>query len=169
MERLTRRNLLGAAGVFAGGATLATVAGPAIPAALPSPVLAVEPECDVVALRAAVASIVAVFDVPLPAGDAGLIEAARRLPELRAHFKALYRRFPIDMEIEAAEVIPHADRLDDALFDFLIETEPQTLAGAAVMLRHALNEDAVLLNNGGDELVANVLALVERLSAGGAA
>jgi len=43
---------------------------------------------DIAALRERVAAIVAEFDLPLPGGDAGIFEAARRHREINERFPA---------------------------------------------------------------------------------
>jgi hypothetical protein len=116
---------------------------------------------DLAALRARVAAIVTDFDMPLHESDAGLAEAAERLRQVRARFKALYDEFEIDLKTEAEEIDPYRDALDHRLDDFLIETKPPTLAGAAIMLRHGLGAGDVYFMNGAEDLVENVLELIE--------
>jgi hypothetical protein len=118
-------------------------------------------EADLPALRERVAAIVAEFDVPLPEGDAGLAEAERRLHEMSKSSKALYREFEITMEIEA-EITLHRDRVEERCHDALTDTEPQTLAGAATILRYLLGVHGKDLLNGADEPIANVVALIDR-------
>jgi hypothetical protein len=123
-------------------------------------------------LRERVAAIVAEFDVPLPEGDAGLAEAHRRLHEMAERTKALYREFDeITPEIEGDEITPHRDRVVKIFDDMLTDTEPQTLAGAAEILRYLLGVHGNDLLNDADAPIANVLAVVEREIAakGGAA
>jgi hypothetical protein len=127
--------------------------------------------CNVVALRERVSAIISEFDVPLPEGDAGLAEAARRLPEIKERFRALDREFEVTVEIENDEIIPRRDPAEERFDDVLTDTEPQTLAGAATILRYLLSVDGGDLLNGAEEPLANVLALIEREIAakGGAA
>jgi hypothetical protein len=76
--------------------------------------------------------------------------------------KALYREFEITMEIEADEITLHRDRVEERCHDALTDTEPQTLAGAATILRYLLGVHGKDLLNGADEPIANVVALIER-------
>lgn len=46
------------------------------------------------------------------------------------------------------------------------ETQPQTLAGAVVILRHGLDVRDIYFVRGYDDMAANVLALLEPLSGG---
>jgi hypothetical protein len=124
---------------------------------------------DVAALRERVAAVIAEFDVPLPKGDAALSEAARRLDEMSARFHALFHEFEITMEIEEEEISRHREPLDSRFHDLLMETEPQSLAGAATLLRYIIDSKNALVVTPADGLVANVLALVERIAAKGGA
>jgi hypothetical protein len=125
--------------------------------------------CNVGALRERVSPIIAEFDVPLPEGDAALDEAVRGLHEMNKFRAALFPEFEITMEIEEAEICRHFEPLDARFHRVLIETEPQTLAGAATMRRYALDDGNALLASPGDDLVANVLALIERIAKEGGA
>lgn len=116
-------------------------------------------------LRARAEAIAAEFDVDtLPPGDAGLIEAERRLPLLRAQEKALYREFSIDCKIEDTIINPTTNAAECALEDFIENTPLETREGALVKLRYmrgyaaerawSLEED--------DSILAQVLAYFER-------
>jgi hypothetical protein len=72
---------------------------------------------------------------PLPAGDAGLVEAERRLAVLRPGLAALYREFAITAELEEEVIEPTVGAAIEGLDDFIDEAAPQTLCGAAVKLR----------------------------------
>ena len=72
-------------------------------------------------LRARAEAIAAEFDPakkPLPAGDAGLIEAERRLKEFQLAMSALARKFAVGFKLEEEVVIPIRDPVNDALCDF---------------------------------------------------
>lgn len=114
-----------------------------------------------------VSEILAELDVPLPEGDAAFAEAARRLSTLRARFKALYDKFEINIKTDAAEITRRRDRLEYQLIDYLTNTEPQTLAGAATKLRFSINDASRVLENyrSAKAVAASVLELIERLEA----
>jgi hypothetical protein len=99
--------------------------------------------------------------MPLPEGDAGLIEAERRLLEFDPRVKALHRDFNITVEIEAEIVEPIVYRAEIELQDFIEETAPETRAGAIVKLRYLLRDGAPRLN-GAEEPLEQILALLER-------
>jgi hypothetical protein len=141
---------------------------------------------DLPALRERVAAIVAEFNVPLPAGDDGIFEAARRVDVIQERFRPLSkvvemlgawdgrgpkmgREFTTACQIEAAEIIPQRDGLTNPLFHHLERhAEPQTLAAAAALLRHGLTNGVPI--DPDDGMIENVLALVEReIAAKGAA
>jgi hypothetical protein len=145
--------------------------GPAAePENLVEPAEPAQPPYYLAALRERVAAIIAEFDVPLPEGDAGLAEADRRLHEMSRHYKALDREFEITLDLESDEIIPERDRVEERYHDALTDTEPQTLAGAATILRYLLGDYGNVLLNGADEPIANVLSSIEReLAKGGVA
>ena len=123
---------------------------------------------DLAALRERVAAIVAEFDLPLPDGDAGIFEAARRKRDLDARFRALYGEFGIDDKVEEAEINPQRDRLEDPLIDYLEKhARPQTLAAAAVLLQRCF-EGGITIDPD-DGMLGNVLALIEREAGSGGA
>ncbi|MGH7096777.1 MAG: hypothetical protein ACREE4_03820 [Stellaceae bacterium] len=72
----------------------------------------------------------------LPETDAGLIEAERRLREFQEREKALHREFDVTMEVEEEIVNPSLDPPMNKLIDFIEETEPETMIGVALKLRH---------------------------------
>src|SRR5580693_2371609 len=86
-------------------------------------------------LRAHAEALAAEYRMPLPEGDAGLIEA------------------------ESVEPIVY--RAEIELQDFIEETAPETRAGAIVKLRYLLGNGAPLLN-GAEEPLEQILALLER-------
>jgi hypothetical protein len=112
-------------------------------------------------LRALAEALAAEYRMPLPEGDAGLIEAERRLLESDPRVKALHRDFNITIEIEAEIVEPIVYRAEIELQDFIEETAPETRAGAIVKLRYLLRDGAPLLN-GAEEPLEQILALLER-------
>ena len=112
-------------------------------------------------LRAHAEALAAEYRMPLPEGDAGLIEAERRLLEFYPRVKALHRDFNITIEIEAEIVEPIVYRAEIELQDFIEETAPETRAGAIVKLRYLLGNGAPLLN-GAEEPLEQILALLER-------
>jgi hypothetical protein len=90
-------------------------------------------------LRARAEALVAEYDAPLPEGDAGLIEAERRMHELDPRRQALADGLRITREIE---------EITNLVFDAMCEldtriatTPAATLAGAAVKLRRLLHPD----------------------------
>jgi len=76
--------------------------------------------------------------------------------------RALYQEFEITLEIERDEIITERDRVEKSFHDLLTDTEPQTLVGAATILRYLLGVHGIDLLNGADDPIANVLALIER-------
>lgn len=111
-------------------------------------------------LSAAVAEIVAEFDVPLPQGDARIIEAARRLPALRARFSDLYNRFDIDCKTEEEEIEPHRTPLDDLFCDALTHTIPESPEATEVMLAFDIIEEPGIST-------AALVAILKRMEARG--
>jgi hypothetical protein len=108
--------------------------------------------------------------------DAALLAAERRLAELERSRREAYRAYreagqPITCENEPELINDVFDDETDTLADFIDETEPQTLVGAAVKLRRLADPDQLLLNDGYDRnqpetSARQVLALVERLIEG---
>jgi hypothetical protein len=116
-------------------------------------------ETEEAELRARAVALATEYGVPPVRGDAGLIEAERRLNRLRLDTRALLREFPIagrDVEVEAEIIEPTITEAVIALCRFIEETPPDTRAGAIVKLRHVENE--------GDsaETITQVLALLEQ-------
>ena len=110
------------------------------PRAMPEPAGGLDParKAD---LRARAEALAAEFSpATLSRGDAGLIEAERRLRDLRARAKELYGDFPIDMQVETDIMEPTTIATESALCEFIEETPPDTGLGAMVKLRH-LNSD----------------------------
>ena len=76
------------------------------------------------------------YGKPLPDGDAGLVEAERRLREIRRQDKKLYNGFErITVEIEEEIIFGIVDPVRDRLREFVEQTRPAGLAGAAAKLR----------------------------------
>jgi len=112
-------------------------------------------------LRACAEALAAEYRADLPEGDSGLIEAQRRIRELKPRAKALHRDFKITMESETQILEPIVYEAEFELHDFIEETPPETRAGACVKLRHLLGEGHLLLN-GAEEPLEQILALLER-------
>jgi len=124
-----------------------------------------EPSPDLLALRERVAAVVAEFDVPLPDGDAGLVEAARRLPLLRSRSDVLYPEFHIDAEIEEREIVPSLFPLEERLWNELLDREPQSIAGLLCKLKWAQTDKTFHFDSHSDALVASIIPAVERMTA----
>jgi len=109
-------------------------------------------------LRARAEALVAEYGAPLPEGDAGLIEAERRLHELDPRRLALRDNAP---EEEITNIAFNAMcRLDER-----IATMPATtLAGAAVKLRRLLHPELGMTSNGENDLpcLHQILAVIQR-------
>jgi hypothetical protein len=128
--------------------------------------LAEHGEPNVAAIREHAEELAARCRVPLPAGDAGLIEAARRLAEVNAAVMALGYEGEIGIKIEHEIIEPIVNSAEGRLLDVLERQAPETLVGAAVKLRHMLAWDP------DPRGIRQVLALIERVVAligGGAA
>jgi hypothetical protein len=94
-------------------------------------------------LQSRAEALAAEYTAPLPgkAGDAGLIEAGRRLRDLFPRDRALYRDPAVseaDVEDQLEAIVAPARQV---LFDYIEHTPSQTKAGAAVKLRQLLDED----------------------------
>jgi hypothetical protein len=115
-------------------------------------------------LRERAEAIAAEFDpIALPGGDAGLIEAERRLRELRHRNNALRREFAITMEVEREVILPTIREAEERLCEFIENTVPETRTGAIVKLRYLAGPDyELLLPEGVARSVEQVLALLER-------
>src|SRR5438067_8264851 len=93
-------------------------------------------------LRARAEALAAEYSTPRPEGDAGLIEAERRLREIRQQTRSLYREFfKIDAQTETEIIIGIIDPVRYRMSDFIEQTRPVGLAGAAVKLRLLTDED----------------------------
>lgn len=88
-------------------------------------------------LRARCEAIAAEFDpATLPDGDAGLIEAERRLHEVLRLDKSLYRDFgEITPDVENEIIIAILDPVRERLRELVEQTRPSGLAGVAAKLR----------------------------------
>jgi hypothetical protein len=83
---------------------------------------------------------------------------AARWRELSQEF-----RHKITMEVEDAEILPHREPLIDRVHAAIRNTRPKTLAGAAIVLRHLIEEGLIVdPGSNGAEAVA---ALIERQGA----
>jgi hypothetical protein len=116
------------------------------------------------AIQAACEELAARYPVDdLPAGDAGLIEAERRIAEFSPQLNALYDA--LNLAIGKEEDL-FGDLPDTALFDlenFIGDAEPEGFAGALVKLRLLANDDTQ-----DDEIRARfrqILVFVERQAA----
>ncbi|HEX3862537.1 MAG TPA: hypothetical protein VHY35_12660 [Stellaceae bacterium] len=67
------------------------------------------PHCDIPALRQRVAAMVEEFGTPLPDGEAGIFEAARRMRLLDEWSSSVVREFDVSMETEKTEIDPYFD------------------------------------------------------------
>lgn len=118
------------------------------------------------ALRARMQAFAARYSEPLPAGDAGLVEAWRRYAEIDRRFAAegLGEAFDgLDLSVSEAIVAETIDPLEEQLRAFIRATEPRTIAGAVAQLRllfehHNVDEDPA---------AAAALAVIERIAAAG--
>jgi len=117
-------------------------------------------------LRGRAEALAAEYSAPLPDGDAGLIEAERRLKEIRQRSRALYRDFfKINVQTEQDIIIAIIDPVRYGLSDFIDQTRPVGLAGAAVKLRLLADEEiGMAAGENQDELASlrQVLEFVER-------
>jgi hypothetical protein len=117
-------------------------------------------------LLARAEALVAEYGAPLPDGDAGLIEAERRLHELEPRRIALRDALEskITPEIEAEIIDPVFNAM--CALDRLIATTPATtLAGAAVKLRRLLHpEFGIEIGTGENDLpcLHHILSVIER-------
>jgi hypothetical protein len=113
-------------------------------------------------LRARAEAMAAEYDTAtLPEGDAGLIEAERRIRELEAGLSALGRDFPeIDSDIEEQIILPTVLAANTRLIRFIEETPPQSPAGAAVKLRDVLEHGVTVDDVSGS--LSQVLEFIER-------
>ena len=128
--------------------------------------LAKHGEPDFGAIRARAEVLAALCRAPLPGGDPGLIEAARRLAEVSSVIMAMEYTGEAGIRIEHEIIEPIVNAAEGALIEVLDRQPPETLTGAAVKLRHylAFDDDAASLRQ--------ILAVIERVVAligGGAA
>ena len=117
-------------------------------------------------LRRRAEALAAQYNERLPNGDAGMIEAERRLNEFRPRETALYREFNIDFAIERDIIIPTIRAAQNRLIDFIEETPPETLVGAAAKLRRLCDADVGMVageNDGELASLGQVLKFVESL------
>jgi hypothetical protein len=112
-------------------------------------------------LRARAEALVAEYGAPLPDGDAGLIEAERRLHELDPRRLALGDNSAMGEE-EITDIAFNAMcRLDERI----ATTPAATLAGAAVKLRRLLHPELGMeIGNGENDLpcLHHILSVIER-------
>jgi hypothetical protein len=97
--------------------------------------------------------------------DANFLAIEQRITELKAQREALIREhYPMTIEMEDELIINGVDSQIDPLEDFIDETAPQALVGAAVKLRRLADRSQLLCS---DDLACTsarqVLGLVERL------
>jgi len=91
-------------------------------------------------------ALAAEYSAPLPDGDAGLIEADRRMRELIPRAREFYTQFQIDVQLEAEVINGITDPVWQGMMTFIEETPPTGLAGAAVKLRLMLDGDLGILD-----------------------
>ncbi len=108
-------------------------------------------------IRARVEALVAEYAGPLPAGDAGLIEAERRQQELSAGWTALSREFKVNAKEEETCLEP-VIAAETEMWHVVGDRMPQTLAGIAVKLRWVRTQE-------GDPEVGAAVALGQCLDA----
>ena len=116
-------------------------------------------------LRARAEALAAEYGGPLPEGDAGLIEAERRFQEVTRRTSALYDEFQIDYDIEQEMIVGIVDEpVRDRLWNFIEQTPPVGLAGAAVKLRLLSDPDVGLSDDNKDAFASlqQVVEFVER-------
>jgi hypothetical protein len=118
-------------------------------------------------LRARAEALAVELATPLPEGDAGLVEAERRLRENEAQEKELYRDFresPDHLEIEAELIHGMIDPALDQLRSFLENTTAISLPGALAKLRFVADPRRDYLERGdvAQAMVADVVAVLER-------
>jgi hypothetical protein len=125
-----------------------------------------EGRLDDAELRAKAEALAAEYDTPLPEGDAGLIEAYRRLREVRKGRSALYREFKIDLATERDITNAIIDPVWHRLWDCIEQTEPAGLAGAAAKLRLLMDEDIGIDDASKGEMTSlkQIADLIERLA-----
>ena len=114
---------------------------------------------NVATLRARADELAALCRLPLPDGDAGLIEAARRLAETSAAIMSFDLKGENGSRIESEIIEPVVSTAQDELVEILEERAPQTLRGAAIKLRHMIEWDASV------DSIAQVVACLERVIA----
>jgi hypothetical protein len=105
-------------------------------------------------LRGRTEALAAELAAPLPDGDAGLIEAARRLRNKEPQEKALYRDFKIDMRTEEEIICGIIDPAARKLQEFIDATAPVGRAGVAAKLRELLDNGAVIEESDYDGIAA---------------
>ena len=96
-----------------------------------------------------------------------MVQAERRLRELRLKEKALHREYDITMEVERDLYNPIVEPARDELWDFLEQTPPRSIVGAAAKLRFLVDNDIGVLsdvNDGEGASLSQVAELIERLA-----
>jgi hypothetical protein len=97
-------------------------------------------------LRRRAEALAAEYSAPLPDGDAGLIEANRRMRELIPRAREFYAQFQIDAGVEKEVINGITDPVWQGMMRFIEETPPTGLAGASVKLRLMLDGDLGILD-----------------------
>lgn len=127
------------------------------------------PKAEINQARAEAEAIAAEFDpAQLPEGDAGLIQAARWLPEIQVRVHALYDRFEWLGEREDGITDP-INAAEKRVLKILNERPPATVAGAVAKLKFlvvVIREDwDVYYSCGGKDqpALSQVIELLERL------
>ena len=92
-------------------------------------------------LRARAEALASENNAPLPAGDAGLIEAERRRRESRLRCSALYLEFSIDFITEREIINKIIDPQHTDFAGSLKKTPPTGIASAAAKLRYLIDHD----------------------------
>jgi hypothetical protein len=123
-------------------------------------------EPERVKLRARAEALAVELASPLPEGDAGLVEAERRLRENGPREKELYREFrerPDVVEIERELIIGVIDPALGQLRSFLENTTANTLPGALAKLRFVADPGRDRIEGkDAQAMVADVVAVLER-------
>jgi hypothetical protein len=113
------------------------------------------------ALQARMDAFAADYAAPLPAGDAGLVEAWRRYAEIDRRFdeEGLGDSFEgLDLDVSQSIIDDTIVPLQDELREFIKATEPRTIAGALVTLRLVHEYE----NLDEDPATVAALAVIER-------
>lgn len=113
-------------------------------------------------LRSRAEALATEYAAPLPDGDAGLVEALRRIREYEPRRKDLYREFDISPAIEEQVIEPTLNVAENQLREHLEQTPPNSLVGAAAKLRYLADPQMGLLTNRSEVVADQVLEIVER-------